>query len=802
VGAARRIVIVLLVAALARAQDDLAEGLAEASAEAVLEDGTLGLLLARKALETADVEPARTAVYTALVRTRERAVLLGHKGPVVFGDISPDGKAFATASEDGTARLWDADGKETATLPAGAPVKEVRFFGAAVLAATGAELTIWDRAGGKLAAFPAAPYAVMRESVVIFPAAGTARLVDANGKVLKEVKARHCGPGAGDFAFYAVAADGRLRWYDHRGREKAVTPASGTTRAVFAASAPLVATFGSGIAVELWSPECKKLGSLLHAGPVEQVSISPAGDRILTASADGHYAFWTPDGKREQRVPKPGPCLFAALSRDGRRALTLDDRDRVTLWVSGAESATRRFESVRRADLGAGVIVEFEDGTRRIADAKLGDVDPAYLLKGAMTVCRWGQRGDWLLVGDERGRAALQHWSRVGPKDLDGHTGAILHGCSTEDDRLILTTSRDSTARVWVVDPPGTPLLYHPDRVNGVGCDPATGRLLTCCGPLIHFREPDGRLLREATLPSPMIWWGHGDQRVAAACRGEPFAWLWDLDGKEIARLKHDGPLNGAEVSRNGDLVVTFSADKTARLWDARGKLVATLVHPAGVGSAAFSDDSSLVLTTADDRDARLWSADGKLQATFHLPEAIWYCVFSPKGDRLVGIPTAQGIPRIWTSRGEEIRALEGHEGQVRAARFSPEGDAVVTSSADTTARVWDADGRPREVLPHPDEVYTAFFLPEGRGIITTCKDGSVRHWDREGNLLAVMHGHTRAVWLLDCTKDGSWLATGSEDSTVRLWPLRREDLLRIARERLCREFTPEERERYRRLLE
>ena len=48
----------------------------------------------------------------------------------------------------------------------------------------------------------------------------------------------------------------------------------------------------------------------------------------------------------------------------------------------------------------------------------------------------------------------------------------------------------------------------------------------------------------------------------------------------------------------------------------------------------------------------------------------------------------------------------------------------------------------------------------------------------------------------------GGTVATASEDTTVRLWPLRRDDLLRLAKERMVRGFTPEEHDRYGPLLE
>lgn len=780
---------------------DRAFALAEASAEAAAEDGTLSLLLARKAFEISDIEATRTALYAALVRARERAILRGHEGPVVRVDIAADGQAFATGSRDGTARLFDLAGKETAVLKAGAPVTDVRFLGDGVLVTTEKDTVIWDRAGKKLATFPRAPLDVQGPLLALRPTAETLRLVNGSGKVVRDLKVKASGRAAGEFTFWAITPDGRLRWYDGRGREKSVAAPAGTTAAAFSAAGTLATYGGAGIAVQVWSPQCRKLGELVHAGPVEQVAFSADGERIFTASLDGHYAFWTADAKRQLRVAKAGPCAFAAVAEDGTRVCTLDDGDQVTIWTWDGVPVSRRFAGLASVTPNArclGLILDFKDGTRKYVHSGLAEVASMDLVGGAHSFSRWG--GPWLLVADGEGRAALQHWYGPGPAHLRGHTGAILHATFSADGALVMTGSRDGTARVWDVDPPAVPAIYHPDRVTGIGYE--KGRLLTCSKDVLHIREEGGRAVKEIQLFSPLVWWGHGEGRVAVSCKDEFAAVLYDLEGRELARLKHDGIMNGVEVSPKGDVVVSFSADRSAKLWDARGRQCAKLDHPQGVGSAAFSADGSLVLTTADDRQARVWTSQGRLRATFAVPEEIWYCLFSPRGDRIVGIPVKDAEPPVWTAEGKLVAQLAGHEGPVHAAVFSPEGDAIVTASKDGTARLWDADGRPGPVLAHGDVVHRGAFLPGGKGVVTTCKDGTVRHWDRDGRLLAVMRGHVKSVWFVECTADGGTVATASEDTTVRLWPLRRDDLLRLAKERMVRDLTPEEHDRYGALLE
>ena len=84
--------------------------------------------------------------------------------------------------------------------------------------------------------------------------------------------------------------------------------------------------------------------------------------------------------------------------------------------------------------------------------------------------------------------------------------------------------------------------------------------------------------------------------------------------------------------------------------------------------------------------------------------------------------------------RGELVRKLEGHTGQVNSASFSPDAQFIVTASADNTARVWNAQTGESiaTLLDHKGPVLSALFSPDGRSVLTASEDYATRAYPRE----------------------------------------------------------------------
>src|SRR5262249_35923094 len=126
-------------------------------------DPERSMLLALHAVNTSlqNGQPVLIEVQDALHRSiqasRVLATLRGHTGEVMGLAVSPDGTPLATASDDGSIRIWDAaNGKEVRTIPIGITESNLLRLpgfspdGKRLVVPAGAHLAkVWDASSGQ-----------------------------------------------------------------------------------------------------------------------------------------------------------------------------------------------------------------------------------------------------------------------------------------------------------------------------------------------------------------------------------------------------------------------------------------------------------------------------------------------------------------------------------------------------------------------------------------------------------------------------------------------------------------------------
>jgi WD40 repeat protein len=194
--------------------------------------------------------------------------------------------------------------------------------------------------------------------------------------------------------------------------------------------------------------------------------------------------------------------------------------------------------------------------------------------------------------------------------------------------------------------------------------------------------------------------------------------------------------------------------------------------HAGPVERADFSWDGELVVTVGSDRTARTWNAMTGAQRLVLAQQSVTTAQLSPDGSQVV-TAGADTTARVWDARtGDERGMLKGHEKPVVSAQFSPDGARVVTASLDTTARVWDAEtaGELRVLEGHAGAVLSAQWSLDGSRIVTASQDNTVRVWNPEtGEELAKLPGvAASAAMFLDAEHVVAAAAADPADPTGR----------------------------------
>ncbi len=151
----------------------------------------------------------------------------------------------------------------------------------------------------------------------------------------------------------------------------------------------------------------------------------------------------------------------------------------------------------------------------------------------------------------------------------------------------------------------------------------------------------------------------------------------------------------------------------------------------------------------------------------------VFAVAFSPDG-QLVASAGADQAVHVWErGTGRAIKTLRGHAGPIRALAFSPDSRRLVSGSADTTLRFWDVmNGRELQTARTSfGSIRAIAFAPDGKTIATGGDDSTLRLWDAaSAKEVKSARGTFGLVYALEFSPDGRVVASGASDGKVHLY--------------------------------
>ena len=400
-----------------------------------------------------------------------------------------------------------------------------------------------------------------------------------------------------------------------------------------------------------------------HQDLVGSAAFSTDGSKIITVSYDATAKIWS---------PTTGACLLtfeqhqgyvnsATFSFDGSRVITASSDRNANIWDATTGACLMTLSKEQRPEMLSASLSA--DGSRLVTAS------------ANRSILTWNLSADECILA------------------MGGHQDWTVSAAFSPDSRKMITTYEDNSAKVW-------------DTTTGV-C------LLTL--------EQHQDWVLSSTFSK--------DGSKIATASSDKTAKLWDATtGTCLLTLKlHKEAVINIAFSSDESKLITASGDKTAKVWNTitDACLLTLDQHEDRVWSAAFSSDDNKLVTASSDRTAKVWDAStGACLLTLDQHRSgVVSAAFSNDGGKIV-TASLDNTAKVWNSiTGAGLLTLE-HQSTVYRAAFSNDDSKIITSSADGAARLWNANSgqllRRYQLLPEDNWV-----VLDGEGNVLRCSQGA-----------------------------------------------------------------------------
>eukprot|EP01134_Creolimax_fragrantissima_P005480 CFRG5480T1 len=347
----------------------------------------------------------------------------------------------------------------------------------------------------------------------------------------------------------------------------------------------------------------------------------------------------------------------------------------------------------------------------------------------------------------------------------------------------------DTEGEVPLVDMSVSRFARHDDSVYSLAISPADTNVSASGGGDDHayiWRTENGVVLHELI--------GHTDSVTAVefSFDGQYLATggldgqvlVWDVStGKHVVSCEGCTEIEWLKWHTKGHVLLAGSSDGNVWLWKVpNGALMAVLAnHTDSVRDGGFSSDGKSIFTCSFDGSMIIWDPK-KATATvkFGLGLNMWFdcpvntCDLSPDGVIAVAGGENGGIAIASVKQAKVLFShpdVHGDE-SVEAIQFSPSHPYMASAGLDGNLLVWDTNPfKVRHQCTHGAGVVKVAWHPTEPIVFTGSLDHTVRAWDaRTGECLKSMTGHNDAILCLALSSDGRIVATGSDDTTARVF--------------------------------
>ena len=415
-------------------------------------------------------------------------------------------------------------------------------------------------------------------------------------------------------------------------------------------------------------------------------------------------------------------------------------------------------------------------------------------------------------------------------KKFVGHDNVIWDFELIEVDKTsyIVSVSDDRTAILWTVqDGTKKKILEYSCGIRAVKYDGKYQRLFMGCenGDIVVFSMRKQSIIQVLKEHEGIIWGIDYDEKreQLVSCSSDKHVILWECHETKYCKRKvleaHSSVIWNVHYNFDGTLFITTGDDYEFKVWDAhKCRMMYAVkghtnllrnIHVSNVNKTIFvagddtnireyslalqgnakrffsghtnrvrhidvSNDGKQMLSCGDDGSVILWNLVTYEKKYYRGHEKRVWSVCFIDNTHFASAGEENDIYLWETSKSNPIGFLKGHTNWIWDISYSSAQKMLVSAGEDSTCRLWDVQER-KEIhcfVEHKKWLFAASFDVHGRYLITASADHTANIYNiAKKELICTLSGHKGWVWSAIFIEENI-VATGSQDSTIRIWKI------------------------------